>query len=232
VVQLHTPDALFDVEPRERSGDHQSMPDIGGGARPTSVLLVDGHPVALLGLRALLAATSDLRVIAEASRADDAVVLATATRPDLILLDPRVPGARATELSPRLRFGAPTSRVVLLVGALEDPAIGVWMAGGVDGVLVKDVQECDLVDSLRRIGSGEAMIDSRAWAAARTVVTLSPREGQVLRLADGGMSTKAMASELELSRSTVRTYVESLRRKLRSTSTLQALAEARTLGLL
>ena len=232
MVELHTPDALFDVEPRERSGDHQAMPDCGCEARPTSVLLVDGHPVALLGLRALLAATSDLRVVAEASRADDVVVLAMATRPDLILLDPRVPGARASELSRWLRFRVPTSRVVLLVGTLEDPEIRVWMAGGVDGVLVKDVQECDLVGALRRIGSGETMIDGRAWAAARTVVTLSPREGQVLRLVDDGMSTKSMASALQLSGNTVRTYVESLRRKLGSKSTLQALAEARTLGLL
>ena len=208
-------------------------------ATRTRILLVDDHPVVISGVRRLLASAPDFEVVGQASTARDAVDAATATAPDLILLDLRLPDVRSTDLCRRLRSTAPAAQVVIFTAFVEDALLRACLAAGVAGVLLKDAQELDLVSDLRRVRSGRMVVDDRVRAAAEPPggapiieAALTQREHQVLRLLAEGMSGKEMATALGLAPNTVRSYCQSLLSKLQSTSRIQALANARARGLL
>ena len=205
----------------------------------TRVLLVDDHPVVISGIRRLLAFAPDFEVVGHASNARDAVDTAIATDPDMILLDLHLPDVHSADLCRRIRATVATAQVVIFTAFVEAPLLRTCLAAGVSGVLLKDAQELDLVSDLRRIRSGKVVIDERVQATAAEAAepraldgSLTQREHQVLRLLAEGMSGKEMASALGLAPNTVRSYCQSLLSKLQSTSRIQALANARTRGLL
>jgi two-component system, NarL family, nitrate/nitrite response regulator NarL len=208
-------------------------------ATPARVLLVDDHPIVISGVRRLLAEAPDFEVVGQASTAQDAVKAAIAGRPDLILLDLRLPDVRSADLCRRLRTTMPSAQVVVFTAFVEGPLLRSCLAAGVAGVLLKDAAELDLVSDLRRIRSGRVVIDDRVRETAESAneprpmdASLTQREHQVLRLLAEGMSGKEMAGTLGLAPNTVRSYCQSLLYKLQSTSRIQALANARTRGLL
>ena len=203
------------------------------------VLLVDDHPVVISGVRRLLASTPDFEVVGQASTAREAVEAAIATGPDLILLDLRLPDLRSADLCRRLRTTVPAAQVVIFTAFVEDALLRACLAAGVAGALLKDAQELDLVNDLRRIRSGRVVVDDRVHAACDPPggtplieAALTQREHQVLRLLAEGMSGKEMATALGLAPNTVRSYCQSLLSKLQSTSRIQSLANARARGLL
>jgi DNA-binding NarL/FixJ family response regulator len=203
------------------------------------VLLVDDHPVVISGVRRLLEAAPEFEVVGQASTACDAVESAISTVPDLILLDLRLPDVHSADLCRRLRATVPAAQVVIFTAFVEGTLLRACLAAGVAGVLLKDAHELDLVGDLRRIRSGRMVVDERVQATAESAgepptmdATLTQREHQVLRLLAEGMSGKEMASTLGLAPNTVRSYCQSLLSKLQSTSRIQALAHARSRGLL
>jgi DNA-binding NarL/FixJ family response regulator len=205
----------------------------------TRVLLVDDHPIVISGIRRLLASAPDFEVVGQASTARDAVESAIATDPDMILLDLHLPDVRSADLCRRIRATVPSAQVVIFTAFVEASLLRSCLGAGVAGVLLKDAHELDLVSDLRRIRAGKVVVDDRVQATAAEPAlaslldaTLTQREHQVLRLLAEGMSGKEMASALGLAPNTVRSYCQSLLSKLQSTSRIQALANARTRGLL
>jgi len=205
----------------------------------TRVLLVDDHPIVISGIRRLLAFAPDFEVVGQASNARDAVESAIATNPDLILLDLHLPDVHSADLCRRLRTTVPSAQVVIFTAFVDAGVLRSCLSAGVSGVLLKDAAELDLVGDLRRIRSGRQVIDQRIQATAEAAAeprlvdaSLTQREHQVLRLLAEGMSGKEMAGALGLAPNTVRSYCQSLLSKLQSSSRIQALANARTRGLL
>jgi DNA-binding NarL/FixJ family response regulator len=132
--------------------------------RPTTLLVVDRHPVVGLGLRALLVATPDLRVVGQVCTALETVDRARCTRPDLILLGLQLPDGRASELCRRLHVAMPAARVVIFSACAEDGELHACLAWGVAGVLLKDIGELELVGALRRLRTGDMVVDDRVRA--------------------------------------------------------------------
>lgn len=204
---------------------------------PSRVLVVDEHPVVVAGVRQLLASTHDFVVVGQASSAREALAVSESAEPDLILIDPGLPDMHAIEVCCRIRMSAPSTCIVVFVGKADDPQLDEYLAMNMAGVLVKDSPEDDLVRDLRRILSGETVVDPRVQRGSGAPrpyphrVGLTPREADMLRLLSAGMTAKQTATHLALSPRTVHSYCASLRRKLHATSTLKVLAEARARGL-
>jgi len=213
-------------------------PDVPAVAR-TRVLLVDDHPIVVPGVRRLLSRSPEFDVVGQASTGLQAMEAALSTNPDLILLGSQLPDIPPPRLCRRLHGLVPGARFVVVTAFIEGSLLRDCLASGVAGVLLDGADGLDLVGDLRRIRSGLMVIDGpSALAAAGTGepcvegTPLSRREHQLLRLIAEGMSTKGMAGELRLSPNTVRSYCESLLRKLRANSRIQAVAHARASGLL
>lgn len=206
-------------------------------------LVFDDHSVARRGLRTILDESFEIEECAEASTADQALTLAAAQRPDLVLVDLHVPGSiPAHELVSRIRNLLPRARIVMVTAFDRLPDIKDALAAGADGCLLKDTTELDLTAALRAIVSGETVIDPRiaqrlasdllGRRRASTGVQLTTRERDVLQLLAEGCSNKSISGQLQLSEATVKGYVSSLLEKLHASSRLEALVRASDAGLL
>jgi DNA-binding NarL/FixJ family response regulator len=204
------------------------------------LLLIDDHPIVLQGVRYLLAGSSEFQVVAECTSADDGVTAARREQPDLVVLDLRIADVLAPEVCTRLRSAAPLARVVILTAFDDDALLRACLNAGASGVLLKDAHGLDLVDALRRVRSGETVMDKRLDSQPRPlrvgddllVEPLTPREHEVLRLMAQGLIGKEIAGELSLAPNTVRSYSQSVLSKLHASNRVQALATAKRLRLL
>jgi DNA-binding NarL/FixJ family response regulator len=137
-----------------------------------------------------------------------------------------------------MRAAVPAARVVIFTAYVEAAVLRLCLAAGVAGVLIKDADELELVGDLRRIRSGDLVIDSRVQATFEAgdlsglEGSLTPREMQVLGLLAEGMSSKEIAVTLGIAPNTVRSYSQAVLFKLDATTRIQALARARAHGLL
>ena len=212
----------------------------------TKVLVVDDHPVVLDGVRHLLASAGDFVVVAEATSGVAALEAARRERPDLVILDLRLPDLLAPELCRELRAALPRATIVILTAFDDRALLQACLHQGATGVLLKDVHDLDFLRALRDIRAGRVVVDERILqdpcARARrlhfgddgaTVYgPLTPREYEVLRLLARGLATKEIADTLHLTTNTVRSYVQSLLLKLQARSRIEALAAARRLHLI
>jgi DNA-binding NarL/FixJ family response regulator len=204
------------------------------------LLLIDDHPIVLQGVRYLLTGSSEFQVVAECTSADDGVTAARREQPDLVVLDLRIADVLAPEVCTRLRSAAPLARVVILTAFDDDALLRACLNAGASGVLLKDAHGLDLVDALRRVRSGETVMDRRLDSQPRplrvgddlVVEPLTPREHEVLRLMAQGLIGKEIAGELSLAPNTVRSYSQSVLSKLHASNRVQALATAKRLRLL
>lgn len=207
-------------------------------------LIVDDHPIARGGLRVLLESSLQCETIAEVDDAANALTVAAEVRPDLVLLDLRMPGPMPISvLCSRLREMLPQARVVIITAFDEPAPIKACLASGAHGCLLKDTSEVDLADALRRIAGGANVLDPRiAQRLAEDLVDelqghaptvrLTSRERDVLALLAEGCANKAIAERLALAETTVKGYVGSLLEKLGASSRLHAVVRASELGLL
>lgn len=201
-----------------------------------SVLLVDDHPVVRAGIRAMLEGESDLVVVGEAASGAEAVRVVQVVRPDLVLMDLRMPGLDGVGATGQVLTVAPTTRVVVLTTYDRDADILRAVEAGAAGYLLKDASRADLLAAVRAAARGETILaPSVATRLVRQVrrprrETLSPREVEVLRLVARGLSNPEIGRELHVSEATVKTHLLRAFHKLGVSDRTAAVTTAMGLG--
>jgi DNA-binding NarL/FixJ family response regulator len=178
----------------------------------TTVLVVDDHELVRRGLLDLLGTADDLTVVGAAVDGEDALRLAEATQPDVVLMDLSMPGTDGVEATRRLARVSPASRVVVLTSFSENERIVAALEAGAVGYLLKDVEPDELLRGVRAAARGDAPFSPRAARVLlpRTGHDLSPRERDVLRLVAEGLPNKTIARRLGISEKTVKTHLTSV----------------------
>jgi len=203
------------------------------------ILIVDDHEVVRLGLRTLLSRNPEFVVVDEAGSVEEALEKTRQHRPDVVLMDIRLPGQNGVEGCRRIRSAFPTTHVIMLTSYAEDELLFEAISAGASGYVLKQVGGDDLVRAIQRIGQGEAMLDpavtkrvlERVRQAARqeqaaAFTDLTEQELRVLGLVAEGRTNKEIARTLFLGEGTVRNYVSSILSKLNLTNRAEAAAYA------
>jgi DNA-binding NarL/FixJ family response regulator len=196
---------------------------------PLDVLLVDDHKIMRDGIKAILIRGSEFRVVGEAENGPDAVQFTKRLRPHLVLMDIGLPGLNGVETTQEiLRFHADCKVVILSMYDDENSVVGAIRAGA-RGFILKRASDMDLVEALRMVAAGGVYFspqvsdrlllriqkgDLEARGSHSALEGLSPRELQVLRLVADGKTSKEIATVLDLSEQTVRSYRKTMMRKL------------------
>ena len=202
------------------------------------ILLVDDHPVVRMGLRGMLDAEPDLTVVGEASSGVEGVDLAVAERPDIVLMDLRMPGGDGVEATGRIMSAAPGVRVMVLTTYESDRDILRAIEAGASGYLLKDATPKELADAVRAAARGETVLAPRvASTLVRQVRSpappaLSARETEVLRLVAGGLTNADIGKRLFISEATVKTHLLRIFNKLNVADRTAAVTTAMRHGLL
>jgi two-component system, NarL family, nitrate/nitrite response regulator NarL len=201
------------------------------------LLVVDDHKLFRRGLVALLAQDGRFSVVGEAGDAGEAQRAAARLLPDLILLDNHLPGVKGIDAVAGLKEAAPMARVLMLTVSEDQDDLAAGLRAGADGYLLKTIDTLELADSVARAAEGDTVISPEmmgklvgllrapppaplAVAAPAPIApddpihSLSPREGEILRLLAHGSSNKLIARELDIAETTVKIHVQNLLRKL------------------
>jgi DNA-binding NarL/FixJ family response regulator len=224
------------------------MPDHRGETPPVRVLIVDDQQLMREGLRTLLDLESGIQVAGEAADGAAGLDAARALRPDVILMDIRMPRMDGVEATRRLRAEDPDARVIVLTTFDEDELVLEAVRAGARGYLLKDVSGAELAAAVRSVAAGGAalepvvarkVMDAFARlaqpgpaAADRMVEPLTARERAVLGLLARGLSNKEIAERLFLAEGTVKNHVSVILQKTGARDRTQAALAARRLGLL
>ncbi|MEA2426365.1 MAG: hypothetical protein QOH13_2775 [Thermoleophilaceae bacterium] len=208
------------------------------------LLLVDDQELVRTGFRLILNAEPDLDVVGEAADGAAAVDAAAALRPDVVLMDVRMPGVDGIEATRRLgRLGSDAPRVLMLTTFDLDEYVYDALRAGASGFLLKDAPAAQLVDAIRVVAAGDALL---APAVTRRMIAefarrplpadepalaeLTARELEVLKLIAAGLSNTEIAARLFLSDATVKTHVKRVLAKLRLRDRVQAVVLAYDTG--
>ncbi|NRQ35397.1 response regulator transcription factor [Nonomuraea sp. NN258] len=214
---------------------------------PLRVVVVDDQELVRAGFVALLSATADLEVVGEAGQGEEAVRLVRATRPDVVLMDVRMPVLDGIEATRRITSDpacARTTVVVLTTFGLDEYVFGALRAGAV-GFLLKDTPPAELLRAVRVAADGDAMLSPSI--ARRLIETfavtppapalahlpeLTEREAGVLRLVAQGLSNADIAQRLHIGAATVKTYISRLLTKLDAETRVHLVIRAYESGLI
>lgn len=208
------------------------------------VAIVDDQTLLRSGLRSLLSMAADFDVVGEASDGDTALAVIRAVRPDVVLLDVRMPHRSGISVLEALGADAPPT--ILLTTFEDDEALLAGVRAGARGLLLKDVSFEQLADAIRRVAAGETLIHPAVTETARRGLAqhragfesaalpspLTPRELEVLRLLAGGHSNKEIAAALETSHGTIKNHASSIFAKLGVRDRTRAVIRALELGVI
>lgn len=205
---------------------------------PIRILLVDDHSVVREGLRMFLRRDPELEVVGEAANGAEAVEMARALRPDVVLMDLVMPVMDGIAATDAIRDELPTTEVVALTSVIESESVVRAMKAGAIGYLLKDTQAPELRRAIKAAAAGEVQLSAQASAYLRqhmrfpdTHQPLTERETQVLHLLAQGLSNKDIARALQVVEDTVKTHVAHILEKLGVQSRTQAVLAAMRLGL-
>jgi len=180
-------------------------------------MLVDDHPAFRKGLAALVESEPDLKVVAETGDGAEAVDLFRRHRPDVVLMDLRLPGMGGVEATMAIRKQFPEARIIVLTTFDADEDIYRAIESGAKSYLLKDIPDDDLAATIRAVHAGEASLPARVaqrLAERRQRADLSQREMDVLQLLIKGRSNKEIGSALFVTEDTVKAHLKTLFAKL------------------
>lgn len=208
------------------------------------VLIVDDHKVIAEGLKVLASASPDLQVVGLAHSAADGLRLAADMQPHVVLLDHHLPDRPGTQITAELKRLVPEGAVVMLTSDDSDEVLVAAFEAGAAGYVLKTRAATEVIAAIQSAAAGEMLVSEatlarvlrhqkvRAIREAAATSPLTERELEVLRSVAAGLDTKAIADRLGLTTSTVRTYVQTILRKLGAHSRLQAVMRAHERGML
>lgn len=202
-------------------------------ARPVRVFVLDDHEVVRRGVRVLLEDEPDLEVVGESGSAQEAARRIPALRPDVAVLDGRLPDGSGIEVCRQIRSRDPAIRALILTSFDDDDSLFAAIMAGAQGYVLKQTGGQDVVDAVRRVGRGQSLLDpavtDRVLERVRVgpprdpaLGGLTPQELVLLNLIGRGMTNREMAVETRLAEKTVKNYVSCLLAKLGLTNRTQA----------
>lgn len=210
------------------------------------ILIVDDQALFREGLRTLLSVQPDFEIVGEAGNGEEGLKMAVQTRPDVVLMDLRMPVMDGVKTTERIKASLPACRVIVLTTFDDDELVFDGLRAGAIGYLLKDVSSNKLFDAVRAASRGEYFLlpaitakviaefaripRSNSNRAHDSAETLSPREQEILRLVASGDSNKEIAERLVISEGTVKNHLSNILAKLSVKDRLQAVIRARELG--
>ena len=202
-------------------------PETAPPTRQLRLLLVDDHEVVRQGLRALIERRPAFLVAGEAGTVAEAIAAARHLKPDLVLMDVRLPDGSGVEACRAIRDELPATRVVMLTSYPDEEAVLAAILAGASGYLLKEIRGRDLVAALESVGRGDSLLDpavtERVLARVRRMAAgdaqdelaeLTSQERKILLLVAEGKTNREIAAEVFLSDKTVKNYVSSILSKL------------------
>ena len=194
---------------------------------PLRVMLVDDHEVVRGGVRAILQATDDIIVTAEAASVREAIDEAARSRPDVIVMDVRLTDGSGIEATRQIRADRPATKVLMLTSFADDDALFASIMAGASGYVLKQVNAAELLRAIRALGRGESLLDPAVTTSVldrlrkgkhlmqdERLARLSPQEERILSSVADGRTNREIGEELGLAEKTVKNYVSSILSKL------------------
>ena len=191
------------------------------------LMLVDDHEVVRSGLKTLLEATGEMRVVAEASTVADAIAQAARIAPDVIVMDVRLADGSGIEATREIRAARPETRVLMLTSFADDEALFASIMAGASGYVLKQIRGGDLVRAIRSVGQGNSLLDPMVTAPVlerlrkgkhllrdERLARLSAQEERILGLVADGLTNREIGTRLKLAEKTVKNYVSTILSKL------------------
>jgi two-component system, NarL family, response regulator DevR len=198
------------------------------------VMLADDSEVVRMGLRTLLSAETGLEVVGEASSVATAVEVSGRTKPEVLLLDLRLPDGSGFDACRQILHRLPETRVLVLTSVVDDSLVDEAIRAGAHGYLLKEINGRGLVQAIFDVAAGKSILDPaitarvlqlvKSGGARDTLADLSPQEKRVLALIAEGKTNKETGTELGLSEKTVKNYLSNIFEKLHISRRSQAAA--------
>jgi two-component system response regulator DevR len=189
------------------------------------VFLLDDHEIVRRGVRELLETVEDFEVVGEAGTAEEALARIPPTKPDVAIIDMRLPDGNGVEVCREVRSREPQVQCLILTSFADDEALFDSIMAGASGYLLKQIKGTDLVDAVRRVASGQSLLDPEITARVlerlrkgdeedERVARLTDQERKILDLIAEGMTNRQIAERMFLAEKTVKNYVSNLLSKL------------------
>jgi two-component system, NarL family, response regulator DevR len=198
-----------------------------GESQPLRVMLVDDHEVVRGGVAALLKASDDIVVCAEAGTVREAIEQAELARPDVVVMDVRLADGSGIEATREIRARRPQTQVIMLTSFADDEALFASIMAGASGYVLKQIHSAELLQAIRSVGQGKSLLDPQVTKSVldrlrkgkhlmkdEKLARLSPQEERILSLIADGKTNREVGEELHLAEKTVKNYVSSILSKL------------------
>lgn len=194
---------------------------------PLRVVLVDDHEVVRNGIKSLLAETPGLSVVGEAGTVKDAIARVEWARPDVVIMDIRLPDGSGIEATREIRARLPNTQVLMLTTYADDEALFASIMAGAAGYVLKQIKGADLVRAVQTVGSGQSLLDPAVTKGVldrlrkgkhllkdERLARLSAQEERILEMIADGKTNREIGDKLHLAEKTVKNYVTSILSKL------------------